>query len=112
VWRSQREPPPCAAVALALTVSHPRQFQEDEDRVESWTADDFDPWKTSNGHRRVLRYAAPNGWHVMEAEWLTNFSIAKWAAGFLPHRKKPLGDRESGLQRRQEPLRHGAHLPP
>src|ERR1035437_6385630 len=31
---------------------------------------------------------------------------------FLPHGQEPLGDRESRLQRRQESLRHGAHLPP
>src|ERR1039458_2289595 len=31
---------------------------------------------------------------------------------FLPHGQEPLGDRERGLQRRQESLWHGAHLPP
>ena len=81
-------------------------FQDGDDRVEVWDADDFDPWETLDWPTvRVLRYRQhkPDG-TVVQAEWLTNFSIAQ--AGqpeFLPHGQEPLGDRESGLQRRQEP---------
>ena len=54
-------------------------FQEGKDRVEVWDADDFDPWETLAWPTvRVLRYRQykPDG-TVIQAEWLTNFSIRK-----------------------------------
>lgn len=52
-------------------------FQEGDDRVEVWDADDFDPWEALNWPAvRVLRYRQhkPDG-TVIQAEWLTNFSV-------------------------------------
>ena len=52
-------------------------FQEGHDRVEVWDDDDFAPWETLNWPTvRVLRYRQhkPNG-TVIQAEWLTNFSL-------------------------------------
>ena len=46
-----------------------------EDRVETWDADDFDPWETLRWKTvRVIRYRQhkPNG-TVFEAYWLTDF---------------------------------------
>jgi hypothetical protein len=54
-------------------------FQEGDDRVEVWDADDFPPWDTLDWPAvRALRYRQhkPNG-TVIQAEWLTNFSIRK-----------------------------------
>ena len=54
-------------------------FQEGDDRVEVWDADDFAPWETLDWSSvRVLRYRQHkrNG-TVIQAEWLTNFSLRK-----------------------------------
>ena len=54
-------------------------YQVGDDRVEVWDADDFAPWETLDWPAvRVLRYRQhkPDG-TVVEAEWLTNFPIAK-----------------------------------
>lgn len=54
-----------------------RQFDYGADRVELWDADDFDPWETLDWSRvRVLRYRQhqPDG-TVVEAHWLTDFSV-------------------------------------
>ena len=54
-------------------------FQQGDDRVEVWDADDFDAWETLNWPRvRVLRYRQhkPHG-TVIQAEWLTNFPTSK-----------------------------------
>lgn len=51
-------------------------FQEGNQRVELWDADDFDPWETLRWDTvRVLYYRQhhPNG-SVVEACWLTNLS--------------------------------------
>lgn len=51
-------------------------FREDEERIEIWDADDFDPWETLHWETvRVICYRQhkPNG-EVIEAYWLTNFS--------------------------------------
>lgn len=51
-------------------------FQEGEDRVEIWDADDFDPWETLRWETvRVVRYRQhkPDG-QMIEAYWLTNLS--------------------------------------
>jgi hypothetical protein len=50
-----------------------------EDRIEVWDADDFDPWENLDWPTvRVLRYRQhkPNG-TVIQADWLTNFSLAR-----------------------------------
>jgi hypothetical protein len=54
-------------------------FQEGNDRVEFWDADDFDPWETLDWPTvRVLRYRQyKRDGTVIQAEWLTNFSIRK-----------------------------------
>ena len=54
-------------------------FQEGDDRVEVWDADDFPPWGTLDWPTvRVLRYRQhKRDGTVIQAEWLTNFSIAK-----------------------------------
>ena len=54
-------------------------FQHGEDWIEAWDADDFDPWETLAWPTvRVMRYRQhkPNG-TVIQADWLTNFSIAR-----------------------------------
>jgi len=57
----------------------PAVFQEGDDRVEVWDADDFDPWETLHWQTvRVLRYRQhKRDGTVIQAEWLTNFSIRK-----------------------------------
>ncbi len=50
-------------------------FQDGQDRVEIWDADDFDPWEALCWETvRALRYRQhkPNG-EVIQADWLTNF---------------------------------------
>lgn len=59
------------------------EFQEGTDRVQIWDADDFDPWEGLQWETvRVIRYRQHhrNG-EVVEAYWLTNFSL-----GDLSHR--------------------------
>lgn len=73
--------PLLAAAVRARFDGQPPQatFQEGNDRVEVWDADTFDPWENLNWPAvRVLRYRQhkPNG-AVVEAEWLTDFPIAK-----------------------------------
>jgi len=54
-------------------------FAEGEDRVEVWDYDHFDAWETLNWPEvRALRYRQhkPDG-TVVQAEWLTDFPIAK-----------------------------------
>jgi len=54
-------------------------FRHGDDRIEVWDADDFDPWETLSWQTvRVLRYRQhkPNG-HLVEAYWLTDFSMRK-----------------------------------
>jgi hypothetical protein len=54
-------------------------FQEGDDRVEVWDADDFAPWETLHWSSvRVLRYQQhKRDGTVVQAEWLTNFAVAK-----------------------------------
>lgn len=54
-------------------------FQHDEDWIEVWDADDFDPWETLNWPSvRVLRYRQhKKDGTLIQADWLTDFSIAK-----------------------------------
>lgn len=54
-------------------------FEEGGDRIEIWDADDFDPWETLRWPTvRVPRYRQhKRDGTVVQAEWLTDFSIAK-----------------------------------
>jgi len=70
--------PELRAAAHERFGSQPPQlcFEEGQDRVEVWDAEDFDPWESLQWPTvRVLRYRQfkPNG-EVIEAYWLTNFS--------------------------------------
>jgi hypothetical protein len=60
-------------------------FQDDQDRVEVWDADDFDPWEALRWETvRVLRYRQhKRDGTVLEAEWLTDFPIRKVATRSL-----------------------------
>jgi hypothetical protein len=54
-------------------------FQHGEDWIEAWDADDFVPWETLAWPSvRVLRYRQhkPDG-TIIQADWLTNFSLAR-----------------------------------
>ena len=52
-------------------------FHQGDDRVEVWDADDFTPWETLDWPTvRVLRYRQhKRDGTVVQAEWLTNFSL-------------------------------------
>lgn len=54
-------------------------FQYGADWIEAWDADDFGPWSTLDWPTvRVLRYRQhKKDGTVIQADWLTNFSIAK-----------------------------------
>jgi hypothetical protein len=57
----------------------PAVFQEGDDQVEVWDADNFDPWETLQWPNvRVLRYRQhKRDGSLVQAEWLTDFPIAK-----------------------------------
>lgn len=81
VARLKENLPSLAADVRARFDGQPPQaiFQVGDDRVEIWDADDFDPWETLDWPTvRVLRYRQykPDG-AVVQAEWLTNFSLLK-----------------------------------
>lgn len=69
-----------AAVEARFSQSTPSMtFQHGPDRIEVWDGDDFDPWETLNWSTvRVMRYRQHkmNG-TIIQADWLTNFSMAK-----------------------------------
>ncbi len=54
-------------------------YEEGDDHVEVWDADDFDPWETLKWPTvRVLRYRQhKRDGTVIQAEWLTNFPLRK-----------------------------------
>jgi hypothetical protein len=84
VARLKENLPLLAAAVRARFDGHSPQavFQQGDDHVEVWDADDFDPWETLNWPTvRVLRYRQhkPDG-TVVQAEWLTNFPIPKLAS--------------------------------
>jgi Transposase DDE domain len=57
-------------------------FKNGSDRVEIWDADDFDPWDALEWKTvRVIRYRQhkPDG-TIVEAYWLTNFSMHRVAS--------------------------------
>ena len=65
-------------------------FSYGDDRVELWDAEDFDPWENLRWESvRVLRYRQhkPDD-EVIEAFWLTNFSIQEVSSRVLYHRAK------------------------
>jgi len=69
-----------AAVRARFDGQSPQNvYQVGDDRVEVWDADDFAPWETLDWPAvRVLRYRQhKRDGTVVEAEWLTDFSIAK-----------------------------------
>jgi len=81
VARLKENLPLLAAAVRARFDGQPPQstFQEGPDRVEVWDADDFDSWETLDWPAvRALRYRQhkPDG-TVIQAEWITNFSMAK-----------------------------------
>jgi hypothetical protein len=84
VARLKENLPLLAAAVRARFDSQPPQsvFQEGDDRIEVWDYDHFDAWETLQWPEvRVLRYCQhkPDG-SVIQAEWLTNFSMAKLAS--------------------------------
>ena len=54
-----------------------RTFHSGSDRIEIWDADDFDPWEALHWKTvRVIRYRQHKaGGTIVDAYWLTNFSI-------------------------------------
>jgi hypothetical protein len=81
VARLKENLPLLAAAVRARFDGQPPQavFQVGDDRVEVWDADDFAPWETLDWPAvRVLRYRQhKRDGTVIQAEWLTDFSIAK-----------------------------------
>ena len=81
VARLKENLPQLAAAVRTRFDGQPPQavFQQGDDRVEVWDADDFDPWETLDWPTvRVLRYRQhKRDGTVIQAEWLTNFSLAK-----------------------------------
>jgi hypothetical protein len=81
VARLKENLPLLAAAVRARFDGQPPQavFQEGDDRVEVWDADDFPPWETLQWPTvRALRYRQhKRDGTVVQAEWITNFSIAK-----------------------------------
>jgi len=69
-----------AAVKARFDEQPPRAaFSHEDDWIEVWDADDFDPWETLEWPTvRVMRYRQhkKNG-TVVQADWLTNFSAAR-----------------------------------
>ena len=69
-----------AAVRVRFDGQPPQAvFQEGDDQVEVWDADNFDPWETLQWPTvRVLRYRQhKRDGSIVQAEWLTDFAMAK-----------------------------------
>ena len=69
-----------AAVQARFGQQPPKEsFQFGEDWIEVWDADDFDPWSSLNWPTvRVLRYRQhKKDGTIIQADWLTNFPIAR-----------------------------------
>jgi len=81
VARLKENLPSLAAAVRARFDNQPPQtvLQEGDDQVEIWDADNFDPWETLQWPAvRVLRYRQhKRDGSVVQAEWLTDFPIAK-----------------------------------
>jgi hypothetical protein len=81
VARLKENLPLLAAAVRARFDGQPPQavFQEGDDRVEVWDYDHFDAWETLDWPEvRVLRYRQhKRDGTIVQAEWLTDFPIAK-----------------------------------
>jgi hypothetical protein len=81
VARLKENLPSLAAAVRARFDGQPPHavFQEGDDRVEVWDYDHFDSWETLDWPEvRVLRYRQhKRDGSVIQAEWLTDFSIAR-----------------------------------
>lgn len=67
-----------------------QKFRDDDDRVEIWDADDFDPWESLRWKTvRVIRYLQykPDG-KVVEAYWLTDWSKSEAGTQAVYHMAK------------------------
>ena len=67
-----------------------RVFHEQQQRIEIWDADDFDPWETLQwSSLRVIRYRQhnPDG-SLVQADWLTDFSSRQLSSLSLYHMAK------------------------
>ncbi len=76
----QNLPELAAAVESRFGQQQPKEiFFHGEDRIEVWDGDDFDPWEALDWPTvRVMRYRQhKKDGTVIQADWLTNFSIAK-----------------------------------
>lgn len=84
--------PALCTAAQTRFAGHPPTltFTEAGARIELWDADDFDPWDTLRWPTvRVLRYRQhhPDG-TVVEADWLTDFSMRQVSSRTLYHLAK------------------------
>jgi hypothetical protein len=81
VARLKENLPSLATAVRARFDGQPPQavFQEGDDRIEVWDYDHFDAWETLDWPEvRVLRYRQhKRDGSVVQAEWLTDFPIAK-----------------------------------
>jgi hypothetical protein len=81
VARLKENLPSLAAAVRSRFDGQPPQavFQQGDDQVQVWDADDFDPWETLDWPTvRVLRYRQhKRDGSVIQAEWLTDFPITK-----------------------------------
>jgi hypothetical protein len=84
IARLKRNLPELAAAVEARFSQRPPMdtFPYGEDWIEVWDADDFDPWETLDWPTvRVMRYRQhKKDGTIIQADWLTNFSIAKLPA--------------------------------
>ena len=64
-----------------------RTHRDGKDRIEIWDAEDFAPWETLHWDRvRVIRYRQhKSDGRVIQAEWLTNFSLRRVGSLSLYH---------------------------
>ncbi len=79
----QNLPQLSAAVEARFTGQPPTSsFQYGDDWIEVWDANDFDPWEALNWNNvRAMRYRQhKKDGRVIQAEWLTNYSITKLPA--------------------------------
>jgi hypothetical protein len=87
VARLKANLPELAAAVQARFSGQPPSdvFMHGKDRIEIWDAADFTPWQALDWESvRVIRYRQhkPNG-TVVEADWLSNFSITKLPSRLL-----------------------------
>jgi hypothetical protein len=82
-WRSTAPPRRDAAAQKRFRSQLPGfRFRDADDRVDTWDADDCDPWEALGWETvRVIRYHQykPAG-EVIEAHWLTDFSSKRVSA--------------------------------